>query len=282
MEDHQKLYKIIESHLKNKIGLAIGKIGANELNFLWIYHNKITNKEMTDAYSFNLATGAGVYPNNYEYLVSFMKNNYESIMSQIDIYAKWNQNKEFESNLVSSKNPFHLNVDLKSLEPYYFQESLWTTLLANKKVVIISPFTDSIKTQYNNRNLIWKDSFLPQFTPIYLQFPLSYYLVAETNRSKYPKNSDELLSKFQRELDTLDFDIALIGAGVYGLPLAAHCKKLGKIGFHLGGATQILFGVKGMRWRNQNLEKANYQYWIEPSKSETPEYKNLCEEGCYW
>ena len=53
-------------------------------------------------------------------------------------------------------------------------------------------------------------------------------------------------------LDKQDYDICLIGAGAYGFPLAAHVKRKGKKAIHLGGALQLLFGVKGKRWEDPN------------------------------
>ena len=44
------------------------------------------------------------------------------------------------------------------------------------------------------------------------------------------------------------FDVAIIGCGAYGMPLAAMLKQAGKQAIHLGGATQLLFGIKGKRW----------------------------------
>lgn len=46
------------------------------------------------------------------------------------------------------------------------------------------------------------------------------------------------------EIDKRDYDIALIGCGAYGFPLAAHIKRSGKKAVHLGGALQLLFGIK--------------------------------------
>ena len=46
----------------------------------------------------------------------------------------------------------------------------------------------------------------------------------------------------------IDFDTAIIGCGAYGFPLAAKLKAAGKQAFHMGGATQLLFGIKGSRW----------------------------------
>jgi glycerol-3-phosphate dehydrogenase len=45
-----------------------------------------------------------------------------------------------------------------------------------------------------------------------------------------------------------DYDVALIGCGAYGLPLASHVKRKGKQSIHLGGGLQLLFGIKGKRW----------------------------------
>lgn len=46
-------------------------------------------------------------------------------------------------------------------------------------------------------------------------------------------------------MDKIDYDICLIGCGAYGFPLAAHAKRKGKKAVHLGGALQLLFGIKG-------------------------------------
>ena len=55
-------------------------------------------------------------------------------------------------------------------------------------------------------------------------------------------------SPMKKEIAHRDFDVALIGAGAYGLFLATECKRLGKVGIHIGGATQLLFGILGKRW----------------------------------
>ena len=51
-----------------------------------------------------------------------------------------------------------------------------------------------------------------------------------------------------KEIEKKDFDIALIGAGAYGMPLAYKIKKMGKKAIHIGGSLQCLFGIKGSRW----------------------------------
>lgn len=70
-------------------------------------------------------------------------------------------------------------------------------------------------------------------------------------------NKDERFSDWFEALDFMyheamakDFDVAIIGCGAYGFPLAAKLKRAGKIAIHLGGVTQLLFGIKGRRWEN--------------------------------
>ena len=78
-------------------------------------------------------------------------------------------------------------------------------------------------------------------------------------------------------------DIAIIGCGAYGFPLAAKLKEAGKQAIHLGGVTQIMFGIKGKRW----VESPTYRFsfneaWEYPLESERPDSSQKVEESCYW
>ena len=81
------------------------------------------------------------------------------------------------------------------------------------------------------------------------------------------------------EIDKADFDVALIGCGAYGFPLAAHCKRIGKQGIHIGGSLQLYFGIKGKRWDNHGLYN---EFWVSPDESEQPKNLSRVEGGCYW
>ena len=80
-----------------------------------------------------------------------------------------------------------------------------------------------------------------------------------------------------------DFDVAIIGCGAYGFPLAAKVKDMGKVAIHLGGATQILFGIKGARWDlNQKINRWYNEAWTRPSESDKPKNAAAVESACYW
>ena len=91
----------------------------------------------------------------------------------------------------------------------------------------------------------------------------------------------DALHSMEKKIDKIDFDVAIIGCGAYGLPLAAYIKRKGKQAIHLGGATQILFGVKGKRWEDRKLKYIN-KYWINPDEKDKPKNFKKVENGCYW
>ena len=87
----------------------------------------------------------------------------------------------------------------------------------------------------------------------------------------------------KKDISQIEFDLAIIGAGPYGLPLGAYIKTLGKQAIHIGGATQILFGIKGKRWEeNERFKKFFNKNWTYPLENETPQSAKDLEGGCYW
>ena len=85
------------------------------------------------------------------------------------------------------------------------------------------------------------------------------------------------------EMDTKDFDVVIIGCGAYGFPLAAHAKRRGKKAIHLGGPTQMLFGIKGKRWvENENFKAILNEHFVFPEDTDKIKNASKVEEGCYW
>lgn len=85
-------------------------------------------------------------------------------------------------------------------------------------------------------------------------------------------------------IDKVDYDVALIGCGAYGMPLAAHCKRMGKKAVHLGGALQLLFGIRGNRWETEQdiYKQFMNEHWVRPLESERPKVALNVENACYW
>jgi hypothetical protein len=97
----------------------------------------------------------------------------------------------------------------------------------------------------------------------------------------------ETFKLMSNDIKDIDFDIALLGCGGYGLPLCNYIKtNLNKSAIYVGGGLQLLFGVMGKRWENRDdwkdIIKKNDCKFIKPDDSEKCNNLNTIEGGCYW
>lgn len=172
------------------------------------------------------------------------------------------------------------------LEPFYcILEDIkpWSHYLLGKKVLIINPFVESMKQQLENNFTMFKDNalFLEEQEFIFYK---SFQCLAG---NKPHSNWFETYIQMCKDIKNLDFDIALLGCGGYGLPLCNFIKsKLNKSAIYVGGGLQLLFGVMGQRWVNfpmwTKIIKDNNCKFIRPSGDEMTNNKEIVEGGCYW
>ena len=172
-------------------------------------------------------------------------------------------------------------VPLYALEPYYF-DNPWMPVLEGKKVLVVHPFEDTIKKQHEAGR--YEHLFADRrMTP---KYELQTLKAVQSIAGNKPDEFDDwfqALDWMKTEIDKRDFDIAIIGCGAYGFPLAAHVKQIGKKAVHLGGAVQNLFGIDSLAMRdNDRKKKLVNAYWVCPSAEETPKNKELVENGRYW
>lgn len=169
--------------------------------------------------------------------------------------------------------------EFRSFEPWY-GDLPWTAALKGKKVLVVHPFSRTIESQYKKR-----DKLFPE-TDILPYFELSTVTAVQTVAGQVDSRFEswfEALDYMYDEAMKKDFDIALIGCGAYGFPLAAMLKNSGKIAIHMGGMLQVLFGIKGKRWDEDPIVSKYYnENWVRPREDEKPQSSNTVEDGCYW
>ena len=166
----------------------------------------------------------------------------------------------------------------ESLEPFWAEEP-WTNSLAEKRILVVHPFEESIRTQYQSRELLFhKAGLLPKFELKVLKSPQTI----GRNQSGYETWFDAL-TDMKNAIESTPFDVLIAGCGAYGFHLAAHAKRIGKVGIHLGGVTQVLFGIRGRRW-DSDPKFANLfnKHWVHPLKSERPPGWQRVDHGVYW
>lgn len=157
----------------------------------------------------------------------------------------------------------------------------YTHCLEGKKILVVHPMNQTIEAQYfNKRALIFPGSnALPEFV---LETLKAVNTQADETDPRFPTWFDAL-DYMTEEIAKKDFDIALIGCGAYGFPLAARVKQMGKSAIHMGGAVQHLFGIKSARGDMNNYIKNLYNdAWVYPDESDRPKGYEKVEGGCYW
>lgn len=286
----QSASDMIEAGIRSDDPFMVARLGAVELSCIANYLSVRDNKKKFFDYIqgrseafwwdkntlFLMSNNAGFFPTNPEMLARFselMMND----MKEVDILGSWlPQERLFSSQLAKAKK-----VSLFDLEPYnHFRP--WSAALTGKKVLVVHPFVHSIREQYKKRHLLFPNNeILPQFELHTIKAVQSI-----ANSKTGFNNWFEALDHMKEQIEGTHFDIAIIGCGAYGFPLAAHVKRMGKKAVHLGGATQTLFGIKGKRWEEKKehriVASMMNEHWTRPQQEETPQGIRTVEGGCYW
>lgn len=198
-------------------------------------------------------------------------------LKDIDILGSYQHNER----RLNKELRHTVKIDIQSyLAPYLFDKP-WTSALRGRRVLVVSPFTDSIVKQYARRELLFDNpEVLPEFAELIPLKAVQSIAGTQTGYSDWFKALDSM----KAQMSSIDYDVALIGCGAYGMHLAAYAKRMGRIGVHTAGWTQMLFGIYGNRWLNDEPQFKRFinPYWVRPSVEETPMNAQLIENGCYW
>ena len=289
--------KIIKDKLLSDKPCMIARYGANELNAILNYKSikmksrsplKYIKGEQNDWWwnsgiIKNLNINAGFFPTDIKSIEKFCQLMIDD-SSYVDVLGSWIVEEQFLLNKYNKVDKVHI----RFLEPFWSQDP-WTSVLEGKKVLIVHPFVETIKEQYEKRDLLFNKKLIPDFELIAIKSVLSL-----ANEKTEFSNWFDALNWMKYEIDKKDYDICLIGCGAYGFPLSAHVKRRGKKAIHLGGALQLLFGIKGKRWEDPNygvkewgIPPSSYtklinEFWVRPKNSNKPSNAEKIEGACYW
>lgn len=222
---------------------------------------------------------AGIIPPNRLTLKRFSVETLAAGM-MLDILAIWSYESQIKvANFVNINKYTELNF----INPLWSFKSddldPWTKYLDGKKVLVIHPFIDSLSVQLENINNIENiNKIWSKNTDFILYKPAVTFAGEGVGLNWY----DELL-RMKNDIAALDFDVALIGAGAYGLSLGAFVKGLGKKAFHLGGILQLLFGIIGSRWEKDSFYNSLMgNGWVRPMEHEIPRFHHRIDKSSYW
>jgi hypothetical protein len=267
----------------------IGRNGTIELEILLNYYYILN---ILESQKNTLELNAGIFPTTNEYIEDFCRSYIEALTNTDIIAEGWYEPlKKAENNLLNILNPNRIKVTLRNLEPYYAPPHLrWTQYLANKRVAIINSFAETCEQQTYMSKAIWPEyteSFLPNSTT---WIPITTYycpkLAGENTYANWPSHiknfKDAIEYIIERTLES-KAEVAIIGCGGMGMIIGSKLKDAGLQVIVMGGATQILFGIKGKRWENHSIiSKFFNDAWVSPNPLNAPKNYKLIENGCYW
>lgn len=223
-----------------------------------------------------LKSNAGFFPISEDNIIR-----YGELMiadaKEVDLLGSWVPEEYYFRNELQNAR----KANLEDIKPNFFWTGTgycWTQALRGKRVLVVHPFVESIKKQYKIREKLFPSpDFLPSFELLTIKS------VQSIGGSSEYKTWFDALEYMKSEMDRIQYDVCIIGCGAYGFCLAAHAKRTGHVALHLGGITQLMFGIRGNRWDNRaEWEPLFNEYWVRPSINETPKTASKVEGACYW
>lgn len=213
---------------------------------------------------------AGVFPCTDESIETFCRIFMEAC-KDIDAFASFNSG---EYRLHKLLCPQAESINLNALAPLCHPHT-WYGALAGKKLLVVHLYERTIRAQYE-KNVEYHKGQGP--------FPRLKELITYRPVNSIGGKNDEFpdwksaLDHMINDISKIDFDVAMLGCGVYGVPLSVHIKKMGKIAIYTGGATQVAFGIKGKRWDSAGIYN---EHWTRPFPEDIPDNMNTIEDGCF-
>jgi hypothetical protein len=259
----------IQSALETGDPLLIGRNGSTELSYL-LTDNLVAWGPFLEQ--------AGVW-NKYE---EFKSDTLAAIDACDLLVVGWYEPLVAQEEQLLSKYAGQ-RITLRDLEPWH--SSRFSELFAGQHLTVISAFADTIAKQYNRRTEIWSDGLLPELSQLTtIRTGFSPRIAGSNQRCRWPQNIRSWLDAVNHIVEQVPATsrIVLVGCGAIGMPVARRLKERGHIVIVMGGVMQLLFGIKGRRWRKEPIADSWNDAWTGPAPHEKPAAANLIEAACYW
>jgi hypothetical protein len=215
-----------------------------------------------------------VYKYSYLYLKAF---------EVCSFYASWEPWGKYIQHLGTTQSYIQHTYPKPTFSAYGFDifhsiHEPWTHGLRGKRLLIISPFIDTI--QHQPRKEIYGIDLFPECTLVYIKPP-------QTQGTESSRDWHVEYTLFCAELYKIKdtFDVALCSCGGYANPVCYYLYTIGKSAIYVGGVLQMYFGIYGNRWMKERPEIMKLymnSHWKRPSSSETPLGASSIENKCYW
>ena len=280
----EKIKNGIQEALASKTGFLVGRNGTIEMEILLNRHKGV---QLEPRQILQLERNAGIFPTTPASISIWVRKTLASIQDSDLLVAGWYKPIAADEidflRTIGKRGPY---LPLRALESYYVPEAYqWTAALEGRRVAIVSSFADTACAQASRSDAVWNGrAVLPKAT--YLPVKTRYSPRLAQGSAEWPDTVtswEAAVAHIVKEVMELDTDIVLIGCGGLGMVIGHELRMRGKICIVMGGAIQVLFGIKGRRWQHHSIISTFWNdAWVWPRLEDTPRGADEVESGCYW
>tara|TARA_B100000795_G_C22699592_1_gene399069 strand:- start:81 stop:1031 length:951 start_codon:yes stop_codon:yes gene_type:complete len=281
------------AHLTHKINKKLDNMLYDSVDRI---HNNFTKEQIKEieyeihfsGIKNNLSTmknNAGIQIRS-TYSLSKYSQDYFKAFKNCDLFLKWDDygnvypgiknSHDYVTNKFKNKESINALV----LDIFHYIHNPWTHALKGKRILIVSPFIESIKTKEKIRKEIYGVDLFPDCTFVYIKPPQTQ---GKSESREYNIELDEFIKKVEEIKDT--FDVALCSCGGYGNIVVNKIYEMDKSAIYVGGVLQMYFGIYGMRWLRERKEVMQLylnKHWSRPLELEKPQGFKEVEGSAYW
>jgi hypothetical protein len=295
LNDNSVLYEYILSSFEKNKPFVIPRISNVETHAGWIGHQLINNNVTNEDIEYvkyirpRLKCTAGILIKNPYQLMEFAQS-YMKSFENCELYGGWDREgpmyDKYHANIDSfCKNKKRIWAEAFSAYNYIYTTP-WTHALRGKRILVISPFVESIRKQLPIREKLYDGvDLFPECTFVLVNPPqtLGYDNTTDNTEDYFGVH----LQKLKEDVDDVKdlYDIALVSCGGYSAPICNYIYESGRSAIQVSGVLQMLFGIIGNRWMSDSPEIVKLffnQHWTRPTSSETPKCHKSVENSCYW
>jgi len=280
----EKIKNGIQAALAEKRGFLVGRNGTIEMEVLLSRHNSM---QLEPRQILQLERNAGVFPTTPVSITNWISKTLAAIQDSDLLVAGWYKpiavhELDFLRD-IGTRGPY---LPLRALEPYYVPEAYqWTSALEGRRVAVVSSFAETACVQATRAAAVWSGrAVLPK--AVYLPVETRYSPRLAQGRAEWPdtiKSWDAAVAHIVNRVMEQHAEIVLIGCGGLGMVIGHELRMRGKVCIVMGGAIQVLFGIKGQRWQNHSIISSFWNdAWVWPRFEDIPGGADEVENRCYW
>jgi hypothetical protein len=279
----------LKSFLDSEQPFLLGRLGSTESRLIRAFLTRVGHTSPLLARHAAQTAGMGPQSEHHDIVSLYLDN-----LLDFNFLAEWpcpghSSMKKYMAK--QARTPFFYNLEflnplslalVHGLKP----SDLWLQSLIGKRILVVHPFEASFRASTTRQLGTFENELLPDMSYVCFSPPVTF------GSYDKPYSFMALLNQAQENLSRVasgsSFDIALVAAGGYGLPIASflYRKQIAKKVLHVGGVLQLYFGVIGNRWLTSPYSRMYSQYqnlhkWSRVVDEQSLGLAKTVESGCY-